>query len=169
MQIREFYLLMVIIGLIGGNAFSQNTAERYQRIDYVIEDLYDVISGPAGERDWDRMRNLFHDDALMGSIRKNNEGELVYASFSLEEYIKRSGPYFLENGFFESEISSSSQSYGELVHRFSAYESRHTEKDPVFSRGINSIQLVYTKNRWWIVSIQWNSERDDLPLPKKLK
>jgi hypothetical protein len=155
--------------LICENTFSQNPTEGYQKIDDVIEDLYDVISGPAGERDWDRMRNLFHDDALMGSIRKNNAGELVYASFSLEEYIKRSATYFLENGFFESEIGSSSQSYGELVHRFSAYESRHTEKDPVFRRGINSIQLVYTKNRWWIVSIQWNSERDDLPLPKKLK
>ncbi|MGH9463690.1 MAG: hypothetical protein ACRD1X_21010 [Vicinamibacteria bacterium] len=28
-------------------------------IDAIIGALYDVISGPAGDRDWDRMRSLF--------------------------------------------------------------------------------------------------------------
>ncbi len=31
----------------------------------MVDVLYDVISGPAGTRDWDRMRSLFTPDARM--------------------------------------------------------------------------------------------------------
>lgn len=32
-------------------------------------------------------------------------------------------------------------------------------------RGINSIQLFDDGNRWWIVSVYWQAETPDLPLP----
>jgi hypothetical protein len=171
MKKQQIYFLIILLQMCVTTTFSQLDVktERYQNVDNVIIDLYDVISGPAGERDWDRMKNLFHPNAIMGALRMDDGKELGYSSFTLEEYVERSGPYFLENGFFESELNRSTQQYGELIHMFSAYESRHTKQGPVFSRGINSIQLIMEKERWWIVSIQWNSEREDLPIPKKLK
>ena len=171
MKKQQFYVLIIFLLACVSTIFAQKNTqtERYQNVDHVIEDLYDVISGPAGERDWDRMRNLFNPDAIMGSLRLNKDKVLGYSSFTVEEYIEGSGSYFLKNGFFESEIKRSTQTYGELIHLFSAYESRHTAAGAVFARGINSVQLVFEKQRWWIVSIQWNSERKDLPIPKKLK
>ena len=34
-----------------------------------------------------------------------------------------------------------------------------------FARGINSIQLLNDGHRWWIVTVYWDSERPDNPLP----
>ncbi len=34
-------------------------------MDAILAALYDVISGPAGKRDWDRLRSLFHPNARM--------------------------------------------------------------------------------------------------------
>ena len=148
---------------------AQDKGDSYKSVDQLVTALYEVISGPAGERDWDFMRSLFHEKAIMGSMRMDADGNRVYRNFSVDEYIRNSGPYFLENGFFELETGSTSDTFGELVHRFSAYSSQRTADGPVFARGINSIQCVFEKERWWIVSIQWNTERDDLMIPKELR
>ncbi len=159
----------IAIFLLSMPASAQVSAPRhFAEADQMIRELYAVISGPAGERDWEKMEALFHPAAIMGALRKNREGLVEYHHFTLDEYIRRNAPYFLANGFYESEIDRSIQEYGELMHVFSAYESRHNPDGPVFMRGINSIQLIHDKGRWWIISIQWNAERDDLPLPENL-
>jgi hypothetical protein len=49
---------------------------------------------------------------------------------------------------------------------FSTYESRHALADAKpFERGINSFQLLYDGQRWWVVTIYWQGERPGLPIP----
>ena len=36
-----------------------------------------------------------------------------------------------------------------------------------FMRGINSIQLYNDGTRWWVVSVYWEAEGPDNPLPAK--
>jgi len=51
---------------------------------------------------------------------------------------------------------------------FSTYESKRTLKDEKpFMRGINSIQLWYDGKRWWVITILWQSESEDTPIPAK--
>ena len=38
-------------------------------VDHLVASLYDVVSGPAGQRDWDRFRALFVPDGLPGLFR----------------------------------------------------------------------------------------------------
>jgi hypothetical protein len=55
-----------------------------------------------------------------------------------------------------------------MVHAFSSYESRHMEADSLpFARGINSIQLRSDGARWWIVTVLWEGERPDNPIPAR--
>ena len=55
-----------------------------------------------------------------------------------------------------------------ITHAFSTYESRRTKDDAKpFARGINSIQLVNDGTRWWIVTVFWDSERPNNPIPAK--
>ncbi|MDX1408118.1 MAG: hypothetical protein R3330_08295 [Saprospiraceae bacterium] len=136
-------------------------------VDAIITALYDVISGPAGERDWDRFRSFFKENAIMGAMAPTREGGLVYRAMTPESYLQNNGPYFLENGFWETEIGREVHQFGELAHVFTTYQFvlGDDPKGPVARRGINSVQLVFEQDRWWIVSIQWNSEREDNPLP----
>src|SRR5690349_17676023 len=53
-----------------------------ESIDAIMAALYGVISGPAGERDWNRFRSLFLPEARMGAVRKTPEGKFAAASFT---------------------------------------------------------------------------------------
>jgi hypothetical protein len=84
------------------------------------------------------------------------------------DYIIRGGPYLEKNGFFEREASRHADRYGNIMQVFSTYESRHDGKDVApFARGINSFQLFFDGARWWVVTIFWQEETPDTPLPKE--
>ena len=57
--------------------------------------------------------------------------------------------------------------YGKIAHAFSTYESRREPEGEPFERGINSFQLLKDSERWWIVTIYWEAERADNPIPAK--
>ena len=55
-----------------------------------------------------------------------------------------------------------------MLHAFSAYESRRKADDAKpFARGINSIQLYTDGSRWFVVTVMWDSERPDNPIPAR--
>jgi hypothetical protein len=138
-------------------------------LDAILTALYDVISGPAGQaRNWDRMRSLFVPGARLIPSSPDREGKVVPRVLDVEGYIQRAGPTLEKNGFFEREISRKTETFGTITHAFSTYESRRTKEDATpFSRGINSIQLVNDGTRWWVVTIFWDSERTNNPIPTK--
>jgi len=142
-------------------------------IDAIITAAYDVISGPAGQqRDLDRERSLFIPGARLipTATEPGETGEDTNAPqiLDVEAYIARVEPYFEETGFYEKEIARRTEQFGHIAHVWSTYESRHKEDDPEpFMRGINSIQLFNDGTRWWIVTIYWQHESVDDPIPGK--
>ena len=137
-------------------------------IDSILSALYGVISGPAGPRDWDRFRSLFLPQARLSSATKNADGTSRIRPMGVEDYAKGAGDYFLQHAFFESPIVNRVETFGNITQVFSSYESRRAAGEAPFARGINSIQLLNDGSRWWIVSILWDEERSDNPLPKEL-
>ena len=135
----------------------------------IVAAVYDVISGPAGQkRNWDRMRTLFVPDARMIPTGKRSTGESTRRVLTVEDYITNSGPFLEKEGFFETEIGKKTEQFGNIVHVFSTYESKRTLKDEKpFMRGINSFQLWYDGKRWWVITILWQSESQDTPIPEK--
>jgi hypothetical protein len=141
-------------------------SEDVDSIDHVLVALYAVISGPPGERDWNRFRSLFLPVAHLTSTSKAPDGSIRVHPNTVDDYVNRGGAYFLKNGFFESPIHSRIETFGNIAQVFSSYESRHNPGEAPFARGINSLQLLNDGKRWWIVSILWDEERPDNPLPK---
>ncbi len=139
-------------------------------IDAIMKAVYDVISGEAGQkRDWDRFRTLFHPDARMIPSGKNPQtGVFGARAFTPEEYIKRTEPVFAKEGFFERESARRTETFGNIAHIFSTYEAFHSQSDKKpFLRGINSFQLINDGKRWWIMTIFWQAETPENPIPKK--
>lgn len=138
-------------------------------IDAIITAVYDVISGPAGQkRDWDRFRSLFIPGARLIPTQRQQDGSTRALVLTPDDYATRSGPRLEEMGFFEREIHRVTEVYGDVGHAFSTYESRRTLADATpFARGINSFQVMKDGNRWWIVTIYWFSERPEVPIPDK--
>lgn len=140
-----------------------------ESVDAIIQSLYNVISGPPGEkRNWDRMRTLFIPEGKMMTTGKRQDGTMGKRVMTVEDYISTSGPFLEKDGFFEREIGRKTDQYGSVVHVFSTYDSkRKLEEQKPFMRGINSIQLWNDEKRWWIVSVFWQAETPDNPIPGK--
>jgi hypothetical protein len=140
-------------------------------IDAIITAAYDSISGPAGTRDWNRVRSLFIPGARLVPTAKNAgqaNPELAPQMLDIDEFISRCAAHFAKNGFYEMEVARRTEQFGHIAHVWSTYESRHNADDPKpFMRGVNSIQLFYDGARWWIVSIYWQHESPEHPVPEK--
>lgn len=135
-------------------------------IDHAIHAVYDVISGPAGPRDWTRFHSLFADGARLIPIRVTPEGSAAVV-MTPDDYEKRAGASFEKTAFYESEVARRVETFGDIAHVFSTYESRRAPGEKPFARGINSFQLVKTTSGWKIMTILWDSEREGNPLPEK--
>lgn len=144
--------------------------EDVRSVDAIVKALYDVISGPKGQaRDWARMRSLFLPDGRLIPSRADRETHRADAVvLTIDGYIERSSGRMESEGFFERGVNNVVQQYGNIAQVWSTYESRHAAADArPFARGINSIQLLKSGERYYIVEVLWDAETPATPLPKE--
>jgi hypothetical protein len=142
-------------------------AEDVSSIDSIMRAVYEAISGRQGARDWNRFRSIFLPQARFTEVHKMPDGSFSVISWGVDEFVRDATEVFSKEGFYENGIVNDTQRYGQMAQVFSSYESRHAPGEKPFSRGINSMQLLNDGTRWWVVSIAWDSERPDNPLPRK--
>jgi hypothetical protein len=147
---------------------TQSTAapEDVASIDAIVSALYDVISGPAGGRDWERLRSLYIPDARLIPTGTRPTGESGLRVLSVDGYVESAGAFMAGSGFFEREIARRTERFGNVAHAWSTYEARRSADDPEpFMRGVNSIQLLHADGRWWVVTVFWDNEGPEKPIP----
>jgi hypothetical protein len=137
----------------------------------VVLALYETISGPAErerERDWARLRTLVSPDATFRLVRWFYPDQVVeeLRRWSAEKFIEAGKLFWHDSGFWEREVWSRTEHFGNVAHVLSAYEGRvgSPESEPV-TRGVNSFQLVRAGDRWWLVSTVWDIETADNRVP----
>lgn len=135
--------------------------------DGIVAALYSSISGPAGARNWDRFRSLFIPEGQLIAAFKKKDGTIGYKAMSVQGYIDGADRYFKEHGFYEREVSRKLESFGNIAQIFSTYESRETADGKPFERGINSILLLNDGTRWWVVTVYWEGEGPENPIPSR--
>jgi hypothetical protein len=142
-----------------------------ESIDGIVKAIYDVISGPAGTRDWDRERSLFLPGARLVPTRPLPEGGAVAEVLDVEGYIASRTPMFAAQSVRETEIARQVFVFGNLAHVLSCYELRRsspTDGELPVVRGVNSIQLFHDGKRWWIASVIWDNERPGVVISEQL-
>jgi hypothetical protein len=140
-------------------------SEDVKAMNGLVHAIYDVISGPAGARDWNRFRSLCVPQARFTATRTASDGSVAVVSWGVEEFVTKYDDVFKRISFYENAIVNRPQTFGHVTQVFSSYESRETPAGKVFARGINSIQLINDGKRWWVHSILWDEERPGNPLP----
>jgi hypothetical protein len=138
-------------------------------IDGIVTALYEIVSGPAGERDWEAERALFLPGARVIPARSTVPGIAPSASTDIEGYIASRGPWFRENDIWEDEVAREVFEFGTFAHVLSSYEAYRVPGGEIILRGINSIQMSHDGERWWVVSLIWDNERPGITLPERFR
>ncbi|HVF55143.1 MAG TPA: hypothetical protein VM934_03275 [Pyrinomonadaceae bacterium] len=144
-------------------------ADDLTTLDGIISALYDSISGHADQkRDLRRFRSLFVPGARLIPTRINSEGRASPEVLDVDEFFKIASENFKVAGFFEKEVARRTETFGHVTHAFSTYEARRSDADAEpFIRGINSIQLFHDGTRFHVVTVFWDFERPDNPIPQE--
>jgi hypothetical protein len=143
-------------------------------VDHLVASLYDAVSGPAGQRDWNRFRALFVPDGQLAWIvpesaaTKDSPASKGDAFFLTPDmFMRQNDSYFKTHGFFERSVAKRVEEFGNLVEVWSTKESRDAKDDAQPSRGIDSFQIVHAHGRFWIASLIFEDERPGVTLPAK--
>jgi hypothetical protein len=132
-----------------------------EQIGAVIDEMYAMISGPAGPRDWSRQRNSFLPEARQVRTWVDERGRPQFKMMGLDEYAENTSPFFAKNAFYEIETARRIDVFGNMAQAWSNYEARTALDDATPERrGINSIQLFrHPDEGWKIISMIWDNER----------
>ena len=168
---------LVLLVLLGGASLQpQPNAEHpvadpadVGSIDAIMSAWYDSIAGEPGEpRQWDRYKGLFVPDGRLVMVRPDGVGGTKIGTMTVDNFIDGNRRYMEQAGFADTEIARTVEQFGSIAQVFSTYASRRSAADDEpYARGINSLQLTFDGGRWWIVSVMWDQEREDNPIPAK--
>ncbi len=142
-----------------------------EAIGAIIDEVYAMISGPAGPRDWTRQRNSFLPEARQVRTSVDEKGRPAMKMMGLAEYAENTQPFFDANDFYEIETARRIDVFGNIAHVWSNYEARRSPEDQKPERrGINSIQLFRDPELGWrIMSMIWDNEREGVEIPDELR
>lgn len=144
-----------------------------ESVGAIINALYEVLSGPAGPKDWARERFIMHPTARMmrGLPAGAPAGEPPtpgLAVFSVEQFIEYAKPRLSAEDFYEYETGREVFRFGRLAQVISAFASTRGLDQAPFARGINSIQLWSDGRRWWVMGVLWDWEGGENRIPARL-
>lgn len=150
--------------------FGSKPVQASGSLDAHLITFYQLLSGPAGTRDWDKFRTLCVPEASFNAVTYLEDGSPNPLIGSIDDYIDNSAPFFLENGFQVKEIRRKTQIYGNVAQVFSTYEASFqlagNEAD-ITQRGVYSFQLIRTGEGWRFLHVFWNVESAFDPLPEE--
>lgn len=139
----------------------KNTANPLQSIDGIIDQLLDQITIEQGETmDTTAIRNLFYPKALL-TVASSEGPETV----SLDDFLVLLKDPYYEAGYLEKALHRITEQYNGIAHVFETFYGKDSEGQE--DRGMNSYQLTYYQDRWWIVSMLWTVEAKNDPIPTK--
>jgi len=160
-----FSALFLFPVLLIGREVADTTSVK--TLEGITTKMLEFISFEKGEdKDWNQYRNLFLPSARKLSIRPDAPPSRQVRSMNIEEFVRYAGPNYPENGFEEYAIGFDVQEFNGIANVFQAFYCK-TPDGSYEARGINSFQLVYLQDRWWIASTMFVNESEELKLPNK--
>ena len=158
-------LIMLVLATASAGLQGQPQEPAYGSIDGILAALYGSIGcGPGRPPRTEVMRTLYLPEARLVRMTKDGSNRMDLDGF-LSSFLDRIRKGEIQT-FVEEEIARRTEAFGSIAQVFSVYrKGLNTMKPEEFVRGINSLQLINDGRRWWIVSIIWQDETPDHPIP----
>ncbi|HEY2581893.1 MAG TPA: hypothetical protein VGI43_08805 [Mucilaginibacter sp.] len=135
-------------------------------ITKAVHDAYASISFKEGEKPrYAEIKNYFIPQAQLINFRLNTADVT-----NISQFVDPLYKGFIESNhvhlFYEEEIFGRTEQFGKIAHRISTYTTYLNTRDSIAERGVNSFQLIKTKDGWKVSSIIWDVEKPSLKVPE---
>ena len=132
----------------------------------LMDAFFHAVSFKAGEKpNYSRIHGLFIESGLL--IKNSGTVPEISTVRQFIEPRQASVDAGELTRFHESEIAETTEVFGNVAHRFSAYVKSGTLKGVSFeARGMISTQFILTPAGWRMSSMAWDDERPGLKLAK---
>lgn len=131
----------------------------------IVEADYAMLSGPAGPRDYDKVKHFYHSDARLVRTGVDAEGEAFATVMSVDEHHADVNEKLANLDFLEEEIAHNCEIFGNIARVRSVYRSVYGSGAAAReNRGVNYFNLIRDGGVWKIMSIVWDNERPGLSL-----
>ena len=134
-------------------------------LDRLTREFFQSVSfKPGNAPDYEHIHTLFVEQGLLiKNVGSTPEISTVSQFIAPRHESVRTGEL---TAFHEAELSETTQTFGNVAHRFSSYSKSGTLKGSSFNaRGMISTQFICTPKGWKISSMAWDDERPGLTLP----
>lgn len=156
-------LAIMCSGVVGQE--SESTA--VSSIDGIVNEVLETISGDSTvTRDVEKLRMLFAPDATLRVLAVAPDGSRQLRTFNLEEFARIVRDFYSGTNFYEYGLNKTVDEYNGIAQVFQGYE---VDGPRGKEQGINSYQLYFDGERWWITSILWVSDRNGEELPEEYR
>lgn len=138
----------------------------YQSIESVVEQTHKTVSVKAGQKiDTTHLRTLFLPTANFTMVW-NEEKDTKHETMSLNAFIESLADDYYTKGFFETGKGQIIDQYKGVAQVMQTFYGEDSDGEKGW--GINSYQLIYSNNRWWIANMVWTmSDEEGKDIPKK--
>ena len=139
-------------------------------IEAIVKASYETISGGVGvPRQWGRDESLFDPNVRFVAVERDpKSGEIVAMITTHQEFVDTADESTVKEGFAERELAHKIERYGNVATVLSSYEGKNASTGKVVTRGVNIFQLYFDGKRWWILSMVWDQETPQNPIPPDL-
>lgn len=142
-------------------------SKNFSTINSIVKNLYQSLTYEHGkEPNLKEFKQLFIKGARLVHVKNHKYVTMTPDSFAVQ--FKNQIDNGVLKSYVEHEVSRKTDTLGNVVHVFSTYKTNFmTDNGIGHSHGINSIQLLKSNGRWWIVSILWDEANSNNPIPPK--
>ncbi|AHF15615.1 hypothetical protein NIASO_11545 [Niabella soli DSM 19437] len=135
-------------------------------IDGIVGEVLRLQSSERGKtRNWKALRNLFLPTATFTILNSKDSLNRPTETVSLDDFIELMHDDYYTEGYVEYETGKVVDEFNGIANVFQSFYGKDSKNEE--ARGINSYQLVYFKNRWWIANLLWTLETNKVKIPKK--
>lgn len=171
MKFLSFPALACLVFLIscntaGTDAVQQSASQAPEdaAITKAVADAYQAICFKPGQKpDYEGIKKCFTPGATLISFR--DDSMQVFSINQFVDYYKMFVDSNKISSFYEEEIKGTTDQFGRVAQRMSAYKTYINTMDSVTERGVNSFQTVKTPQGWKVSSIIWDVESASLKIP----
>ena len=161
-----FILIFLFISLnVSAKTPKVLTPNIVNSIEGTVDGMLTMITGDKNkDRDWELLKSFFTKEATFSVLIKESRTKNRVKTSNLKTFIKSAKKYYKYNSHHEFPIKNTVHEYGGIAQVFQSYE---VQEPNLKERGINSIQLVFDGERWWITSILWTNEDEKELIPEE--